>query len=133
MAALRLPDLDKILPGEFQRGFDRFGATGHEIHVRNTGGRIGDQSLGQRLGHFGCEKTRMRIGKRIELPVHRCAHPRMTMAETGDGSAAGRVDVAAARRVDQMDALAANRRRQVCAETAMDNGGHRAILARDAR
>jgi hypothetical protein len=46
--------------------------------------RIGDQSLGKCLGNFSGEKTRMCIGKRIELPVHRFPHPRMTMAETGD-------------------------------------------------
>ena len=45
--ALGLANLEAILPGQFQRRFDRFGAAGNEIHPVDSIRCVGNQPIGQ--------------------------------------------------------------------------------------
>ena len=66
----------------------------------------------------------MRVGERVELSVQRGDHVGMAVAEAGDGRAAGRVEIAAAVGVDDLDARAGDRDGHVNICSAMQNMRH---------
>ena len=76
VAPLRLAALDEILARELERGLDRLRPAAHEKNVADAGRGMGDQIVGQFLCHLRGEKTRMRIGQRVELRAHRRQHLR---------------------------------------------------------
>ena len=107
--ALRLAGLDKILPRQLDAGFDRFRAAADEIGVCEPAGLVADELVGQRFGRLRREEAGVSIGQLGRLPRHRLEHARMLVAETGDGSTAGRIQNPPAVLANQPDALAADR------------------------
>ena len=124
MAALRLADLDEILPRHLERRLDRLRTAADEIDMAHPGRRVLDQPVGQALGDFGREKARVRIGEGVELPPHRGEHVRMPVAEAGDRGAARRVEIAPTLGVDDLDARAGNGDGHHGISGAMQNMGH---------
>jgi hypothetical protein len=86
--------------------------------------RVAHQVVGQRLGHFGGEEARVRVGDAIDLRVHRGQHVGMAMAEARHRGAAGGVEIAAAVGVDDGAAAAGGGHRQRAAELTVQNVGH---------
>ena len=127
MPALRLADLDEILPRHLHGRLDRLRAAGDEIDVIEPLRRQIDQPLGQFLGDIGGEEGGVGIGDAIHLRTHRRHDLGMTMTEAGDGSAARAVDIAAPVIVGDEDALPGDRLRQPASDGAMENPGHQRI------
>ena len=123
-AALRLADLDEILPGELERGLDRLGAAGDEVDPVDALGRHLDQAIGQPLGRRAREEAGVGVGQLVGLRLDRRDHPRMAMAEAGNRSAAAGVQIAPAVLVDERDALAADRDRVGLLRLAMEDVAH---------
>ena len=108
MAPLRLAALDEILPGQLERGFDRFRAAADEGGVADTGRRMGSDFVGQLFGGLRREETGMRIFELVELLAHGLDDIGMSMAEAGYGGAAGGVEIFLALRVANINAAARN-------------------------
>ena len=111
--ALRLADLDEILPRHLERRLDRLRAAADEIGVSEPGGRVGDEAVGEPFGDLGGEEAAMGIGELVELAMQRRAARR-------DGHGRGRTpprrrrrrDSACRRAVDEFDAVAGDRARR---------------------
>ena len=89
------------------------------------GGRgMGDQIVGQFLCHLRGEKTRMRIGQRVELRTHRRQHLRVQMPQAGHRRAARGVDILPPGGIADHGALAARGDRIAMVDLAMKNMGH---------
>ena len=131
VAALFLAALGEILPRHLERRFDRFRPAAHEIGVADAFGGVGDQPVGESLGHFGGEEAGMGIGELVELLVQGRRHCGMAVPQAGHRGAARGVDVALAGGIDDFDALAAGGDRQGSADLAMKNVRH-VFLARHA-
>ena len=135
MTALRLADLDEILPRHLHGSLDGLRAAGDEIDVvEPLRGQI-DQPLGQFLGDIGGEERGVGVGDAVHLRAHRGHDLGMTVTKAGDGRAPGTVDIAAPVRVGDGDALPRDGLRQAAADRAMENPGHLGIpgLARTGR
>ena len=124
VAALCLAALGEVLPRHLERRLDRFRSAAHQIGVADAVGGVGDQPVGELLGHLGGEEAGMGIGELVELLVQGRRHRGMAVAQAGHRGAARRVDVALAGRVDDLDALAAGGDRQGSADLAMQDVGH---------
>jgi hypothetical protein len=124
MAALRLALLHEILAREFQRRLDRLRSAGHEVHMFEPLRRARHQAVGEFFGGRGGEERRVRVRQLLRLPFDRVDHALVAMAETRDGGAAGRVDIALAGGIDDLDAVARDGDRQRLFRRAMKNGGH---------
>ena len=83
-AALRLPDLDEILPRQLQRGFPGFGPAGHDEGMGEPARRMPHQQFGQFLGRGGGEKTAIGEGQLSRLPLDGRDDARVAVAETGN-------------------------------------------------
>ena len=79
--ALRLPDLEEILPRELERGLGRFRAATHRIGKGKAARLVPDQFVGERLGNLGGEETRMCVRECLRLERERGEHERVLMAE----------------------------------------------------
>ena len=124
VAALLLAALGEILPRHLERRFDRFRPTAHQIGVADALGGVGDQAVGEFLGHVGGEEAGMGIGELVELLVQGRRHRWMAVPQAGHRGATRRVDVALAGGIDDFDAPAAGGDRQVSADLAMQDMGH---------
>ena len=113
VTALGLPDLEHVLARHLERGFDAFGAAGVEVHALETGGRVGDDRVGERLGDFGGEERRVRIRELVDLALDRLEHARVAVAEARHGCTARGVEIAFAVAVVNVEAFAAHRDGQV--------------------
>src|ERR1700730_18631324 len=122
--ALALTFLDEILPRHLDRGLDRFRSAAHEIDLNDALRLVLDQAVREFFGDLGREKTGMGIGERVELLVQRSQDVPMSVSETGDGGAAGRVDVALAVLIEQLDALAADGKGHHGIRRTVKNMGH---------
>ena len=119
--ALRLSGLEKILPRDLDRGFDRFRAAADEIDVSEPARLVADQMIGQRLRRFRREERGVRIGEFRSLLRHRLENARMLVAEAGHRGAAGGIQYLAAVLAKQPDALPANRLRRRLAEASVQH------------
>jgi hypothetical protein len=70
------------------------------------------------------KKTGMRVGKLVDLRVHRLQHVRVTVTEARDCCAARGIDVLLARGVNETDSATAHRERQCAAKLPMQDVGH---------
>ena len=122
--ALRLADLDEILPRELERGLDCLRSAGDEIDVRDARRCSRDQLIGKRLGHRGREEAGVRVSDLVDLLVHRAQDVGMAVAEARHRRAAGRVDVFLARGVDDANAVAGCRKRQRLTQASMEDVAH---------
>jgi hypothetical protein len=89
------------------RGLDRLRTAAHKVNVAQSCRRIGDQPVGQLLGHVGREEARMGIGKLVDLRVQGRIDCRMAVTEARHRRATRSVEVALAGRIDELDALTA--------------------------
>jgi hypothetical protein len=96
--------------------------------VAEAGGRICDQPVGKRLGRLGGEEAGVGVGDLVELGAERREDVGMAMAETGDGRAAGGLDVGASVGIEKLDAFAADGNRQRGVDLAVKDMGHDARL-----
>src|SRR6266849_2236363 len=94
--ALGLTAFDKILPGQFDAGFDRFRPAADEVSVGEAARFIADEPVGQRLRRLRGEKACMGISELRRLPGDGLDHARMLVSETGNRGAAGAVENPAA-------------------------------------
>ena len=122
--ALGLSDLDKILAGHLQRGFDRLRSTAHEIHMAHAI-RCGlDEPVGQLFGHFRGEETGVGVRQLVNLAVHGGQHIGMGMPEARHGSTTGSIQIAFALRVKQKDTFTFGRHgRHLLQLTVHHSGG----------
>src|SRR6202035_5746270 len=98
----------KILTRQFDAGFDRFRSTADEVSVGEAAGLFADELVGQRLRRLRREEACMRISEFRRLPRDRLDHARMLMSETGNGSATGTIEDAAAILGNEPHAIAAD-------------------------
>ena len=113
VTALRLADLDEKLPRHLERGLDRLRAAADEIDVAQARRSVLDQPIREPFGGLGGEKSRVGIGERVELFVHRGEHVGMAVAKARDRRAAGCVEIAPAIGVDDLDPRTGDRDRHV--------------------
>ena len=99
LRALRLALLDEVLARELQRSFDRLRSAADQVDVRDARGRAADQRIGQFLGDRRREETRVRIGQRVDLRMHRGEHVGMPVSEARHRGTAGGVEIALSARV----------------------------------
>ena len=90
-------------------------------------GGVGDQPVGEPFGDLGGEEAGMGIGEAVELLVQRCGHRRMAVAQAGHRGTARGIEVALARAVDDLDAMAAGGDRKRAADLAVQDVGHARI------
>ena len=119
-----LAALGEVLPRHLERRLDRLRAAADEIDVAQPRRSILDQPVGQLLGHLGGEEAGVRIGELVELLVQGGRHRGMAVAEARHRRTARGVDVALARLVDELDALAADGDGQGAGDLAMQDVGH---------
>ncbi len=124
VGALRLADLDEILPRHLERRFDRFRSAAHEKDVVKPRRSVLDQAIGKAFGRFGGEEGGVGVGERIELPVQSGEHVRVAVAEAGDRCASRGVEVAPAVGVDDLDARPGHGDRHDSVRGAMQNMRH---------
>src|SRR3982075_2723614 len=126
--ALRLAAFDKILPCQFDAGFDRFRSAADEVSVGEAARFIANEPVGQRLCRLRREKAGMGIGELGGLPGDGLDHARMLMSETGNRSTAGAIENPAAILGNQPYAVAADGFGWLLAQASMQNaalsGGH---------
>ena len=122
--ALGPAGLEEILARHLQGRLHRLGSAGHVVHPFDSGGRPLDQDVRQRLGRFRREEPGVGEGQLVDLFLDGAAHVGVAVPEAGDGGAAGGVEVAFARPIDDVNALAAHRRRQVHADLALKDAAH---------
>ena len=77
--ALRLTNLDEILPRQLDAGFDRFRPAADEIDIGETARLVADKMFGQRLRGLRREEARVSIRELRSLSCHRIEHARMLM------------------------------------------------------
>ena len=118
------PRLDEILPRHLERGLDRLGPAADQIDVAQARRRVRDEPVGEPLGGLRGEEGGVGVGERVELPAQRRDDLRVAMAEAGDRRAARGVEIAPALGVDDLDAGAEDRDRQVGVCGAMQNMRH---------
>ena len=106
--ALRLTAFDKILPRQFDAGFDRFRSAADEVGVGEAARFVADEQVGQRLRRLRGEKAGMGISELRRLPGDGLDHARMLMSETGNGSSAGAIENPAAILGNEPHAVAAD-------------------------
>ena len=106
MPSLRLADLDEVLARELQRGFHRLRAAAHEVNARHPARRVRDQLGRERLHGFVGEERGVREREPVGLGLDRCTDVEIAVAEAGDRSTAGAVEVALPGGVDQIRAVA---------------------------
>ncbi|KAG1059916.1 hypothetical protein G6F40_018103 [Rhizopus arrhizus] len=75
--------------------------------MRDAGGRVGDQAVGQLLGHFGREEAGVGVSQRVDLGVHGGLDVGVVVPQARHGRAARPVEIGAARAVVDPHALAA--------------------------
>ncbi len=126
-AALRLADLDEILPRHLERGLDRFRAAAHEVGVARAGGRRADEPVGERLRRLGREEARVRVREPVDLRMHRRQHIGVAVAEARHGGAARRVEILLARGVGEIDAATRDGDGRRRAQIAVEDVRHREI------
>src|SRR5262245_11596583 len=107
VAPLRLTAFDEILARELERSFNRLRSAADEENATDALRGVGDEIVGQLLGHLRREKARVRISEPVELPVHCRQHVRMRVTQTGHRGAARGIDVVLACSIADDDALAA--------------------------
>ena len=122
--ALRLADLDEVLPRQLQRRLVPLRAGGAEPGVGQPARRVAHQRVGQPLRALAGEQAGMRVGELVELRLDRGDDARVPMAEAGHRGAARAVDDRAPRLVVEVDALAAERQRRVGPQAAVDDARH---------
>ena len=122
--ALRLPDLDEVLPRHLERRLDRLGAAAHEVHVAHPGRRRADQPVGELLGHLGREEARVRVGEPVGLRVHRRQHVGMPVTEAGHRGAAAGIEVLLAGGVGDEHAAAGDGDGRRAAKVAVQDVRH---------
>ena len=106
MTPLGLASLDEILPRELESRFDRFRTAAREPRFGEARRRIRYQIVGKRFHGLVRKKTRVRKFEMVDLGFDRIPHPRIAVAETRNGGAAGSIEITLALRVDQIDAVA---------------------------
>src|SRR5258706_743856 len=128
VAALRLTEFYKILPGHLERSLDRFRSAAYKIYMVQSLRRIRNKPVCQLFGSFGCEETCMGVGKFIELPMQSRKHIRMRMTKARYCGTTRSVDIAFAIGAEQFDALASDRHRHDCVCVAIKNMRHDGFL-----
>src|SRR5690606_22062806 len=93
MPAGWLPDLDEILPRQLQRGFDGLRTARDEVDVIQIARRAGRKEIGQVFADLRREEGRMRVRQLFQLLAGGGDDFGMTVAEAGDGGAAGSIDI----------------------------------------
>ncbi len=122
--ALRLTDLDEVLPGHLQCGLDRLGAARHEVRVTDPGRCRGDQRGRQLLGDVGGEKRGVRIADPLGLRLDRLDHGTVAVPQARHRGATAGVQVPLAVLVDQVGAVAGDHARVGAAGLPMQDAGH---------
>ncbi len=117
-----------VLPRELQRRLDRLRAAGDEIDTGQIAGRMGREQIGQRLGGLAGEEAGVGEGEPVELGFGRRCHVGVAVPETGDGGAAGAVEIALAGGIDEVAALARHRGLHGGARMAREDMAHQDIL-----
>jgi hypothetical protein len=124
MAALRLADLDEVLPRHLHRGLDGLRAAGDEIDIIEPLRRQPDQPLSQFLGDIGGEEGGVGVGDAVDLRAHRGHDLGMAVTEAGDGGATAGVKVTLAAAIDHGDADGAGDHRRWPAQVAVNDVVH---------
>ena len=124
VAALGLADLDKVLAGQLERRFHRLGAAGNEVGVSQITGRRVDQHIGQPFHRLVGEEGAVGEGDGVELVLDRLGDRGMAVPEARHRRPARSIEVALARCVDDIDALALRRARHVAQGQAVKDVGH---------
>src|SRR6185312_12608143 len=88
-AALRLADLQEVLPRQLERGLDCLRAAADEIHSLDAVGRALDQRISEPLGRFRGEEAGVDISKIGNLLLYRAHHVGMAVPEARNRGAAG--------------------------------------------
>src|ERR1700746_555738 len=101
--AFRMAGLALILARDLDRQLDRLGT--RIVEEYGVGEAVGDKPLGQALLPRDLEQVRA-VPELLGLFGHRLDHVRMTMAERGDGDAAGEIEKFAAVGVVKIEAFA---------------------------
>ena len=86
--------------------------------------RILDQRVGQTLGDVGGEEAGVGVGELVDLRMQRGVDVRMAVAEARDRGTARGVDVGAAIRIEQLNALAADGDRKIRPDLPRKNTCH---------
>lgn len=122
--ALRLPDLDHILPRHFQRGLDGFRPSRDEIDLLDPLWRVFDQPRSEAFSGLIGEETRMRKSQRLTLFGDRGLHIGVRMPQTGHRRASRSVEVTLSVFVDEIASLPAyGTRWRDTRGTVKDTGG----------
>jgi hypothetical protein len=117
--ALRLANLEKILPGHFEGGLHPLGATTHEVGVAHASRRAGNQVRRQFLGHVGGEETGVRKGQPVDLFMHGGKYRGVAMPQAGHRGTARRVKVLTAFAVNQPGTVPRHRDRRTMMQMSM--------------
>ena len=124
--------LDEILARDLQCGFDGFRTAAGQPHLGERSGRAVHQIVGQPFRGLGREKPRVREGELIGLLADRLAHGFIAVAETRHRGAGRGIDIALARRIDEIRTVARDRHRQrVALVFPIQNVRHDSPLIRD--
>ena len=119
--ARRLSDFQKILARHFQRRLDSLGTAGHEIDPIDPVRRLADEMVSQVLGRLRGEKPGVGEGQVFGLILNRPNNVGVGMPQTTDGGAARSIQVPFAVGVDNIDAVAFDRARQLIADHARED------------
>ena len=104
MTPFRGACLDKVLPRQLERCFDRLGPAGDKVDPIKPPRRLGDQQICQFLGRGAGEKPRMCKSQIGHLFLDRLNDLGITVPQTRDRRPARPVQIALAGFVDQIDA-----------------------------
>jgi hypothetical protein len=98
--ALRLTDFDEILARHFHGSLNCFGSTGEKVNLAQRPGSPTHQELRQLFGNIGRKKTGMSVGQHIQLGFNRVEYKLIAVAQAGNCSTAGSVEIFFALLVD---------------------------------